>query len=281
MKNFITAALPVIAILSGCSSLPPAGNLAPLQAAKICNAKIGESFGPDGHLYTTLSIAEKAGYERLRQLTLAYYSQYPDLDLDYEAVAVSIKYILIPWQWTWRNDITGGLHSLHGGGRSEIDMRRLKIRNALAKTITQTDMDWLSGLLIHAYGDAYAHTKGELNSDNEQAYGPWIGHAVSSLLGNNPDNIKNPTTEPKYFAFVNNLYQTIKIDQAKDDRLDDFIRYAKDIKCSNGQCPNFFKIATDKPAGSSIIDKFSGCMNETARHLTSAEVQQAIDLIKN
>ncbi|MBL0039047.1 MAG: hypothetical protein IPP36_11270 [Nitrosomonadales bacterium] len=53
----------------------------------------------------------------------------------------------------------------------------------------------------------------------------------------------------------------------------------KDTKCQNGQCPDFRQIPTENRKTNNLIDKFSSCMNETARHLAPTEVQQVIDLI--
>ncbi len=92
-------------------------------------------------------------------MVISYYSQYPDIDSDYAAVPVSLKYLLLPWRWKWRNDITGTLHSLHGGNHQDIIKRRIKIQKTLHETLHDPTLDWLSGLIIHAYADSFSHTK--------------------------------------------------------------------------------------------------------------------------
>jgi hypothetical protein len=276
-STFLTAAT----ALAGCSTLPGPGNLDPMPAAKVCAAGLGVPFGPEGHLYTILSVADIAGYKPERQFALAYFSQYPDLDSDYEAVHVSIKYLLVPWRWTWRNDVTGVLHSLHGGNRDAVEKRREQIRRAIARSIADPDRDWLTGILMHAYGDAYAHTKGELGASDEAAYGVWTGHAIPSLFGDDPDDIKNPRTEPKYFAYIDDLYRTIRTEHASDDRFSEFKTFIRNLKCENGRCPNFHELFANRPTGNARIDRFADCMNRSARRLTPAEIQLAMDTIKD
>ena len=120
---------------SGCSNRV-VGSHDPPQALEICVAKIlkvnptealltlkavksvksvhGIHYFEDGHLYTTLKIAEEAGIPLNRALMLAYYTQYPDIDINYEATPVAIKFLMWPPKWDWRNLVTGQLHSLHG-----------------------------------------------------------------------------------------------------------------------------------------------------------------------
>lgn len=266
--------------LTGCAGNPIKSDKEPMAAALECAKETSKSYLPDGHIYTTLSIADIGGYEKFRQWTLSYYSQYPDIDPDYEATPVSIKYLLTPWKWEWRNDITGALHSLHGGGREKIDVRRKNIQDTLGVTLKKPQQDWLSGLLIHAYADTYSHTKNRFNAENEQAYNVWIGHAIPTLLGKSPDNIKSETNEPKYLGYITDLYNTIKT----NDNTDEFIKFkhfVDELKCEKGECPNFFALFHNKPLTSSGIDVFTDCMNKTSRQLSAKEIKIAIDYIKN
>ena len=264
----------------GCSSNPIVGSYEPTDAAESCIAEIGPPFTSDGHLYTTLTITELAGFPYERQLAIAYFSQYPDLDLDYEAVPVALKYSLLPHKWKWRNDIMGKLHSLHGGGLSAINERRGLIRKALSKSIVDPAQDWKSGLLIHAFGDAYAHTKNDFNSDDERAYGVLIGHAVPTLLGNSPDRIKSHQNEPKYLVYINELYQSLSMDTSNDDKFMDFLRFVDALECPGNKCPNFHALYHgDVDIGNAQVNKFQTCMNKNMRQLTIAEVQSVMDSI--
>jgi hypothetical protein len=281
MGHYIFATLVICSSLVGCASNPISGEKEPMVAARYCTEQLPQPFIQDGHLYTTLSVSDIAGYSEPRQLALSYYSQYSDIDPDYEAVSVSFKYLLLPWKWEWRNNITGVLHSLHGGGRQDIDERRKNIRNALSKTLKIPELDWLSGLLIHADGDSYAHTKNEYNSKDERAYNVWIGHAIPNLLGRDPDNIKMKLNEPKYLGYAKELYATLKKDSGKDQLFNNFIVFVEELKCKDGLCPNFHALFNKEDMSkNSRIDVFMQCMNNTSRPLSKIEVQQAINLIK-
>ena len=284
-KGCIFSVIVMSIMLAGCTANKITGEQEPFSAAEICMEQLPPppdphlEFLPDGHLYTTLSIADIAGYNEPRQFLLSYYSQYPDLDTDYEAVPVALKYILLTWKWEWRNDIVGELHAQHGGGRTAIDERRRNISQALSQILLDPQLDWLSGLLIHAYADMYAHTKNAFNSEDEKAYNVWIGHALPSLFGEDPDSIKTETGEPKYLGYITALYNDMKLDTSNDHEFDAFKKRVDELECSGEKCPNFHALHNNHPAGNARIDKFMHCMNTTSRQLTKEEVQRAIDLI--
>lgn len=280
LRFLVTIAFSIL--LAACSSNPIQGKLSPTDASTKCMATIPPAppFLPDGHLYTTLSIAALAMLPDERQLAIAYFSQYPDLDPDYEAVPVSLKYLLLPNKWTWRNDISGKLHSLHGGGRKEIDARRAIIRRAITEKLDDPAKDWQTGLLIHALGDTYAHTKNELNSEKEQAYGVWIGHLIPSLFGKSPDKIKTSLNEPKYLAYITDLYQLLSRNPNTDTSFQEFYQFIDDLECEDEQCPNFHALFNTKARSEPArIDKFQTCMNSSMRQLTKSEVQSVMDFM--
>ena len=283
MKYFIFL-VGMMSFLMGCTGNPITGSKEPVKAIKYCIAQlppINIKFLQDGHLFTTLSITAIAGYPENRQLAISYYSQYPDIDPDYEATPVAIKYLLLPWKWEWRNDITGVLHSLHGGNRQAIDSRRETIKAELSKTLKDDKLDWLSGLIIHAYADSYAHTKNVFNSKEEQAYNVWLGHAIPSLFGNSPDNIKNELNEPKYLGYVDALYTTIKTNSADDRSFKNFLKFVDELDCQNGLCEDFHALYNNEnPSSNSRINRFKKCMNTHSRPLSKNEVQRFINMIK-
>lgn len=257
-----------------------AANKEPMTAIKQCvneNPRLVDrsEFEEDGHLFTTLAIAELAKFSDQRMVTLSYYSQYPDIEKKYNAVPVSLKYLLIPWKWTWRNDITGALHSLHGGKRKQIDQRRHSIRQALSETIIKPELDWLSGLLIHAFADSYAHTKHNYNSKKEKAYNVWIGHAIPSIFRDSPDCIA--ANKPKYIGYVNDLYNVLKSDTSNDIDFNLFIDEVRNLKLNGESCPKFNRIIDDVD---SRMGKIKDCMRKESRMLTKSEIQHAINLIK-
>lgn len=280
MKDKIISFSIIWMLLVGCTSNPITGNMPPIEAAMKCVNKSPQGeFVEDGHLYTTLSISEITKYLDLRKMTISYYSQYPDIDLDYEAVPVSLKYLLVPWEWEWRNDITGSLHSLHGGKRVAIDERRNNIKNSLASTLKDHNLDWLSGLIIHAYADSFAHTKNSYGSNEEEAYGVWIGHAIPSMFGNSPDDIKKEDNEPKYLGYIDHLYNTFKTDNENQKEFDEFKDYVDKLNCDGGKCPNFHALFYDDIQAGKRVVKFTECMNKNSRKLTVFEVQRAMNLI--
>jgi hypothetical protein len=255
-----------------------------MRAAEKCANEPSIQLLEDGHLYTTYSIAKIAGYTDQRLLTLTYYSQYPDVDEEYDAAKGSVRYFFVPWYWAWHNKINGILHSLHGGDQSTIDQRRTAIKTALATSIKDPDQDWLSGLLIHAYGDAYVHTRGEYGSGHEKAYGVWFGHAWENMIGSTPDGIKNSVTEPKYLAYVNELYHTLSVQSVPSlpnlRLLEEFKEKVKQMSCGPGECPILQAVPnSDSAANMDRIANFADCMKK-ARRLKPSEVEVAMSRIK-
>lgn len=297
MKKILCNALLIFVTVIGvgCQSNPIVGENEPKAARDQCLCEIGESFGKDGdqcqnktpklffekdgHIYTTASIAKIALDDSSRKYALSYYSQYPDLNNNYLAVPVAIKYLLIPWKWGWRNDVTGKLHSLHGGNNNDIVSRRKILFGALRSTIKNAEDDWLSGLLIHALGDSYAHTNGKFGSANESAYGPWFGHVIPSLFGKSPDDITGGTGRNKYFQYIDALYELMKSDNSTNDKYSKFKYDVEKVACKNGKCPNFHDLLLVSEDAGSLLDDFSACMNKSSRQLTREEVRKAIRLI--
>jgi len=279
VKRKIGIAVLSLFALAACTSMPGPGDREPMVAAQDCALREGGSYQQEGHLYTTLAVAKSAGYDRARQLTLAYYSQYPDMDKNYDAVYVAVVYLPVFWEWDWRNSITGVLHSLHGGSYTEIAARRKGIRAAIVKTVKDPQLDWLTGLLIHAYGDSFAHTHGEYLSKDEVAYGKWIGHAIPSLLGDNPDDISETKKRLKYEAYVVELYKTLRTDEADDHAFDEFLSYVRDMKRPSDFRPNFSQVAFPEGQSYASLVAFRQCLSEGARRLTTREIRRAIDLI--
>ena len=272
-----------------------------MKAAEECAKGKHVKSEEDGHEFTTYGVSEIANYARKRQLVLTYFSQYPDIDPDYDATTSFFRFLFAPWYWEWHDKITDILHSLHGGDQQAIDQRRAVIKRALQRSLQDQNEDWLSGLLIHAYGDAYAHTKGPHKSGQEEAYGPWIGHGLRTLgywitLGvwrgdafqivfvDDPDRIKNPVTEPKYLAYVDELYYTLRSDQDRtrsNSQLDQFKEEVRAMTCESGRCPVLQAVPNLDPATAvKEVEAFAVCMLTKARRLTSSEVEQAMSLIK-
>jgi len=142
-----------------------------------------------GHYWTTYAVALMAGMSPERARQLAYWSQYSDLDPRYGAVSA-----LRIWTMDRAGRIQDNLHSLTGGSPCR---RRCVLRTILRTQQLSTPQ---RGLIIHALGDAYAHTWFDWFG-GEHGFGAPFGHA---LAGHAPDHIG---TDPgKYQNYVGSLY---------------------------------------------------------------------------
>lgn len=274
--------------ISGCSSNPVIGHKEPSEAAEECftevfpglSQKLFISFlyEQDGHLYTTLQVAKEAGIDAKRAFVLSYYSQYPDIDPEYEATPVALKYILWPPQWRWRDDITGRLHSLHGGNSEAVSERREELAQAVRESLADQSLDWRSGLLIHALGDSYAHTKSAFRTPSEHAYGKIIGHAIPSLMGRSPDDICDADNIPKYVGYVSALRKVMNSTESNSPT-DISLRCRENRMTLFGPNIDWSSVSTDDLKGKPTAG-FVHCMNQKARRLSVDEVMSAINKIK-
>lgn len=238
----------------------------------------GIVYKPDGHLYATASVAIASGLPALRAFALAYFSQYPDLDKDYDAVAVGIRYSYRPWQWDWRNTVLAKLHSLHGEDYRGIKRRRNDLAKIISSLIGDSAMDWQTGLLIHSYGDSYAHTYTIYNygTDKEEAYGPTLGHAWDSKNGIDPDVVKDTKTPQffdKYTDYVTALFYSLQQTGAPEERLAALLAYYSEMECDK-LCPTYFEMM---PAQISESDKaplknYMSCMLTNTRKITRKDI---------
>jgi hypothetical protein len=148
-----------------------------------------------GHYYTTYIAALLAGMSAAQAEELAYWSQYPDMPRpanegggpgDYDAIGSFRKGL------DWAVGIQDYLHSLQGGDPE-------KRRRLLSCLLKQEGLEpWERGLLIHALGDASAHT---WNFLGEHGFPPPFGHLIG---GHAPDHIGN--NPGAYQNYVNNLF---------------------------------------------------------------------------
>jgi hypothetical protein len=260
----------------------------PGEVSKKCSSTESSrsSFMQDGHKYTTYLIARYAGIDEVDAYTLTYYSQYPDIDKRYEATPVALKY-LFPWQWQWRSDIMGVLHSLHGGKRQTVLARREVLGTLISKTLKSNSQQyWQAGLMIHALADAYSHTKHQFGSLNQTAYGTVFGHALHL---HHPDQIAQPEVFPKYAAYVKQLFGILS-NQGKGDnvKLENYLAELKSLICKSRAICSEIKA---KEMSSRIVDiskdegSFSNewfeCIASKARPLTKIQVQAVINKIKD
>jgi hypothetical protein len=149
----------------------------------------------DGHLYTTFVVARLVGMPIPRALELGWGCQVPDANKKYSAVSAA-------WKSLWEKyelDLMRVLHSIHGGKEEKVRKRREDLKQLITEAIKRGDPDWRVGLIIHAYGDSFAHTFTKMGK--EHSYKPPFGHAGH---GHTPDKIGN--FPKKYQDYVAGLY---------------------------------------------------------------------------
>lgn len=168
-----------------------------------------------GHFYTVYMVAIAAGRPVNEAYHLAYFAQYPDELRRYDAVwtagadvgsdvllsatgpvgrgAVAAQKMLYD---SWGKRINERLHSLHGG---DPIARQCCLRGMLQDPSLKL---WERGMLMHAFGDSFAHTYED--NGKRVAYGYPLGHAWDSLFGTDPDVIAN--NSQMYQNYVNQLY---------------------------------------------------------------------------
>jgi RHS repeat-associated protein len=139
-----------------------------------------------GHYWGSFILMRCMGKSVDEALKIAYFAYLPDRIDEFTAYNAGQK--LIRKKYTDENDkqyyldVQEILHSLHGGDGAAAERRRQCLQKALkASGLTS----WQYGFILHALGDAYAHTK-----DDESAYSsPW-GHAADGdkpdIIGTNP-----------------------------------------------------------------------------------------------
>lgn len=171
----------------------------------------------DGHFYTTYILLYYNGYKKEDAFEIAYYSQLPDEDKKMEAMNAGAKRGFLYWLYhnplVWpfhhiiqenigeQRDIIKWLHSLHGGGEERVAARRACLEKLLANNLGNLS-NWEKGLIIHALGDAYAHTY--VSNEKTEAYGDVWGHIFDV---HEPDIIANhPDKYLEYLASLNRIF---------------------------------------------------------------------------
>lgn len=284
--------------LSACSSNPISGKEDINAAARYCDKEIEPTasapnknpalkhaasidamakmyWDPLGHLYTTYKVAREIHISAPRAFRLAYYSQYPDIDPHFDAVAVGVKYALWPPQHEWKTGVLGKLHSLHNGDKLQVEKRREQLEELAKQSLMDESQDAISGLLIHALGDSYAHTKNNFGADNEEAYGSFIGHAHMNLFGKSPDDFCAGRATDKYVAYLAALRRVFgSTEQTSREQV---------LQTCKAGLADFYGPVVDwnriPPDEENPVVKYGDCMNKHARPLTKLEVKSVIDSV--
>jgi hypothetical protein len=171
-------------------------------------------WGEGGHYYTVYFAFLAAGVDHGEAQKAAFYTQLPDEVADLDAVRAGVGYVVQKGEKAGFDDmlprlaeqygygpakardpfqnlqVQQGLHSLTGE-RAELEtLKRLAI--ALDQDTRTIDF----GLALHAFGDSFAHRKGE------QMYAAPLGHGPD---GHEPDLIGRPRAS-LYERYVRLLY---------------------------------------------------------------------------
>jgi len=126
----------------------------------------------------------------------------------------------------WAEPVMTLIHSLHGGGKDSVANRRQCLRNLLKDPSLKP---WERGVILHAYGDAFAHVHGA--GDKLQAYPYPNGHGFDSAIGNDPDLISN--FPDRYKDYVKSLYQGLAGPRANADLLNKILYNATSLRGSH------------------------------------------------
>ncbi|MDO3663401.1 DUF6765 family protein [Acinetobacter higginsii] len=239
-------------------------------------ARVAEWFVENGHLYSTYKVARLAGFEAQDAVVLAYFSQYPDIDEEFNAVNQFPKILSGK-----RSFVMEKLHSLHGGDATEVRQRRLKLRLLIEQHLSSGEF-WKAGVLIHSLGDSYAHTKGTFGTSDEEAYGPLIGHGLPSIgdkipgFNLDPDDLDRKVVREKYIAYINDLFEIM--DRGNGDKVgfEDFVKNINVDQCVGKMCTTFKVLGPDDEA---LVDRFIKCMNMSLKSIDEDEMKQLYEQI--
>jgi len=251
-----------------------------------------------GHFYTIYAVARAAGLPLNQAFKLAYYGQIPDevpgLDafalwkaMNFGAGAKPIQ-SYIPKDSKveqWAEPVMTLLHSLHGGGKDSVLKRRQCLLNLLKDPNIKP---WERGLILHAFGDAFAHVHG--TGDKLQAYPYPNGHGFASALGNDPDLISNFPN--RYKDYVKSLYQGLAGPGANPELLNRIQNNATSLRGSHEKQNSAMAAFVQGPGFdySSLPEPYKNFHPEGGKKLlpndpnfptpTSAQIQALMDKIR-
>lgn len=169
-------------------------------------------YGRDGHQDTTYIVALMAGHSPNDAALLSFYNQAAD-DIWLRFSAPPITFWGSVTHWGYRHRIIAVLHSLHGGDAPAVGARRQRLAREIASSRPDDpDYFWTTGLLLHALGDSFAHTR-----PDGRAYGELYGHAFAGhlpdIIGDRPD---------LYLTYVETMFDALETEGADRAALEDY-----------------------------------------------------------
>lgn len=227
-RNLVLSLLVGIAVMSGCASNTGYSSSAPVPLLISCD---GKKYNEEGHYNTTDLIARMAGFKKNEARLLANFSQAPDgLWFRYSAPSVGLWGFALRPFWSYPSNVMNVLHSLHSGNHVEVLERRKRLQRELlsfSRPYKETDL-WKVGFVIHAMGDSYAHSYGEMH--DLHGYNEYFGHAFDNGYSDNqPDMIAMNDNYLIYIQYVEALFNALLQGDETVGRikLSDFIKRIK------------------------------------------------------
>jgi hypothetical protein len=205
-------------------------DLEKIDISKLGGLDVVPMYNIYGHLDTPYLISRFAGRSENDSLWLSFYSEYPDESKDFSATGQFFNF-----GEDWRSFIYNKVHSLHGGNHKKIQKRRSDLKNAIAQALNEPNIR-KAGLLIHALGDSYAHTKGKLNTTEETAYGEIVGHGLASICFHDPDKAFRISNRDKYIEFITELFELLKTENADEVKFRNYVDQVKGASCTKDDC---------------------------------------------
>jgi hypothetical protein len=163
-----------------------------------------------GHLYATYIIAVAAGFDSDRASRLAHYSNYPDEHRETSASSPSL--LKTGFDMIFHHDriimAQETLHMLNGAEGSAV----FGIRASLQAEISECSSDPKRGLLIHALGDAYAHSNEGLSANAASRAVKLFKSPFGHLFrGHHPDEIGyNKDRKELFKEYANSLCSALQ-----------------------------------------------------------------------
>ncbi|MCG7985335.1 MAG: hypothetical protein JAY90_21645 [Candidatus Thiodiazotropha lotti] len=226
-----------------------------------------------GHQYTTYIVARKAGHSRERSREFAFFSQYPDDEKQFSAVGVFFNI----FDLNQRKRIMSTLHSLHDGKHSAVLKRRQDIQQLISDGVRSGNLtDPQIGLMIHALGDSYAHTTGNLDDGDLEAFGYVLGHLFH---GTKPDIITyNPK---KYRLYACALYDALNGKGDCAHQLEDLYALIDELKVSRNTALPEFETLANASKYDFDKDKYEKIWDRGDPPLEKLEVDSALTIMES
>lgn len=189
-------------------------------------------YAEPGHFYTVYYLSRAAGLSEEVAFKNAYFAQFADEYSELDAVQTArmegLGFDRSDLPSYVRKIIQHGLHALTGGSSK----KEREATKAALKDYEAGSFEF--GLLLHRFGDTYAHSTVD---DESKLYAGPAGHLMDTLRGKDPDN---PANRPKlYEAYVRDLLSVLTAKSGKagmsDEKIAEFVKGVTSLKNEDEQ----------------------------------------------